>query len=86
MTESNLISFRVPPAILEWIKSQAEEGESPSKTVQRLLGLFAEQTSPLPTSPVPIDVNAVNNVVNSQLAPLIERMATIEERLGKLTA
>ncbi len=86
MTESNLISFRVPPAMLEWIKSQAEGDESPSKTVQRLLGLFTEQNSPLPTSPTPIDVDAVNNIVNSQLAPMMERMVAIEERLGKLRA
>ena len=86
MTESNLISFRVPPTMLEWIKSQAEEGESPSKTVQRLLGLFAEQNSSLPTNPTPIDVDTVNNVVNSQLAPMMERMEAMEERLGKLSA
>ena len=76
--------------MLEWIKSQAEEGESPSKTVQRLLGLFTDQNSSLPTSPAPIDADVVNsvvnNAVNNQLAPVMERMTAMEERLGKLSA
>lgn len=49
--------------MLEWIKQQAKNDESPSKTVQRLLGVFSEQNSP--TNPAPLDINAVNNLVNS---------------------
>ncbi|MEZ2231259.1 hypothetical protein [Microcoleus sp.] len=94
MSQSQVISFRVSGHFLNWIEAQRLEGESVSQAAQRILkevfGLSTVSTD-LSTrnddSVVSTDiVDTVDKVVSSRLDPVMERMASIEERLGKLSA
>ena len=99
MLESTIISFRVRQDCVDWITSQRLPRESLNKAAQRLLAEYAEikgaELSPSP-SKSSVDSDAVNlstdivDIVDKamilSLDPVMERLATFEERLGKLSA
>ncbi|XZN89339.1 MAG: hypothetical protein ACM65M_16910 [Microcoleus sp.] len=94
MSQSQVVSFRASGHFLNWIEAQRLEGESVSQAAQRILkevsGLSTVSTN-LSTrnddSVVSTNiVDTVDKVVSSRLDPVMERMASIEERLGKLSA
>ncbi|MEZ2238114.1 hypothetical protein [Microcoleus sp.] len=94
MSQSQVVSFRASGHFLNWIEAQRLDGESVSQAAQRILkevsGLSTVSTD-LSTqsndSVVSTDiVDTVDKVVSSRLDPVMERIASIEERLGKLSA
>ncbi len=98
MSQSQVVSFRASGHFLNWIEAQRLDSESVSQAAQRILKEVSG-TSTLSTlssttsdpSVVSTDLStylaeAVDNSVTSHLDPVIERMAAIEDRLGKLRA
>ena len=99
MSQSQVVSFRASGHFLNWIEAQRLEGESVSQTAQRLLkelsGLSTSVytrvstrsgSSVASTEMSTVTFEDVDKVVSVQLAPVVERMAALEERLGKLSA
>lgn len=99
MSQSQVVSFRASGHFLNWIEAQRLEGESVSQAAQRILKEVAGMSTSLSTSlstelstqnkdsVVSTDiVDSVDNAISSSLDPILERMAAIEERLGKLSA
>ena len=94
MSQSQVVSFRASGHFLNWIEAQRLEGESVSQAAQRILkevfGLstvstnLSTQSSDSVMSTNIVDI--VDKAVSSSLDPVMERMAAIEERLGKLSA
>ncbi len=94
MSQSQVVSFRASGHFLNWIEAQRLEGESVSQAAQRIL----KEVSGLSTVSTDLStqnndsvvstniVDTVDKVVSSHLDPVMERMASIEERLGKLSA
>ncbi|MEZ2238877.1 hypothetical protein [Microcoleus sp.] len=94
MSQSQVVSFRASGHFLNWIEAQRLEGESVSQAAQRIL----KEVSGLSTVSTDLStrnddsvvstniVDTVDKVVGSRLDPVMERMASIEERLGKLSA
>lgn len=101
MSQSQVVSFRASGHFLNWIEAQRLEGESVSQAAQRILKeLSGTSTTPSTLSTVG-DTNVVSTVstdlstnmaetvdkvVADHLDPVMERIAAIEERLGKLSA
>lgn len=99
---SQVISFRASGHFLNWIESQRLEGESANQAAQRILkeisGVSTPSVNKLSTMPTELStqsreysvstevVDIVDKAVSSSLDPVMERLATIEERLGKLRA
>jgi hypothetical protein len=98
MSQSQVVSFRASGHFLNWIEAQRLEGESVSQAAQRILKeLSGTSTTPSTlstagdTNVVSTDLSTnmaetVDKVVADRLDPVMERMAAIEERLGKLSA
>ena len=99
MSNSQVISFRASGHFLNWIESQREEGESPNQAVMRVLKELAgvstdvykevstsNNTSVMSTGVSTVLPESVDKLVTSHLTPIEERLAAIEERLGKLRA
>lgn len=101
MSQSQVVSFRANDHFLNWIETQRLDGESLSQAAQRILKEMSGTSKALPkmstksstlsndsvapTNTVDI-VDIVDKAVSSSLDPVMERMAAIEERLGKLSA
>ena len=98
MSQSQVVSFRASGHFLNWIEAQRLEGESVSQAAQRLLKEVSGTSTTLSTMSTDLStpsndsvvstntVDIVDKAVSSKLDPVIERMAAIEERLGKLRA
>lgn len=94
MSQSQVISFRVSGHFLNWVEAQRLEGESVNQAAQRILkevsGLFTASTNMSTQNedsvPSTNTVDIVDKTVSSSLDPVMERLAAIEERLGKLSA
>ncbi|MEZ2249879.1 hypothetical protein [Microcoleus sp.] len=94
MSQSQVVSFRASGHFLNWIEAQRLEGESVSQAAQRILKeVFGLSTVSTDLSTRNDDsvvstniVDTVDKAVSSRLDPVMERMASIEERLGKLSA
>ena len=101
MSQSQVVSFRASGHFLNWIEAQRLEGESVSQASQRILKELSGTSTTLSTMSTQGDTNVVSTVstnlstimvetvdkvVADRLDPMMERMAAIEERLGKLRA
>lgn len=99
MSQSQVVSFRASGHFLNWIEAQRLEGESVSQTAQRLLkeisgvstSVYTEVSTRSDSSVASTEVSTVtpetvDKAVSLQLSPVMERMAVLEERLGKLSA
>ncbi|MEG4397232.1 hypothetical protein [Microcoleus sp. BROC3] len=99
MSQSQVVSFRAGGHFLNWIEAQRIEGESVSQTAQRLLKelsgvsttVYTEVSTPSIASVASTELStvipeSVDKLVTSHLDPIEERLAAIEERLGKLRA
>jgi hypothetical protein len=101
MSQSQVVSFRASGHFLNWIEAQRLEGESVSQAAQRILKELSGTSTALSTMSTPGDTNVmstlstdlsttmvetVDKAVADRLDPVMERMAAIEERLGKLSA
>jgi len=98
MSQSQVISFRASGHFLNWIEAQRLDGESVSQAAQRILKEVSgtsttlstelstrNNNSAMSTELSTITPETVDKVVSSRIDPVIERMAAIEERLGKLS-
>ena len=99
MSQSQVISFRVSGHFLNWIEAQKLDGESINQAAQRILKEVSGAStnciqnvytpsnhSVASTNVSTIPVETVDKLVSSRLDPVVERMAALEERLGKLSA
>ena len=102
MSQSQVVSFRASGHFLKWIEVQKLEGESVSQAAQRILKEVSGTSTMLSTMSTSIStdvstrsqdsvvstdiVDIVDKAVSSSLDPIFERVAAIEERLGKLSA
>jgi hypothetical protein len=99
MSQSQVVSFRASGHFLNWIETQRLDGESVSQAAQRILkelsGVSTALSTPastqssssvMSTELSTITPETVDKVVSDRLDSVMERMATIEERLGKLSA
>ena len=98
MSQSQVISFRVSGHFLNWIEAQKLDGESINQAAQRILKEISGTSTTVSTLSTNLStqtndsvvstniVDIVDKAVNSSLDPVMERMAAIEERLGKLSA
>jgi hypothetical protein len=101
MSQSQVVSFRANGHFLNWIEAQKLDGESLSQAAQRILKEISGTSTALPAVSTNFTalstrsndsvastniVDIVDEAVSSSLDPVMERMAAIEERLGKLSA
>lgn len=98
MSQSQVVSFRASGHFLDWIEAQRLEGESINQAAQRILkevsGLSTVSTtvytqkedSVASTEVSTIDPESVDKLVAASIDPVLERLAAVEERLGKLRA
>ncbi|WP_293158275.1 MULTISPECIES: hypothetical protein [unclassified Microcoleus] len=101
MSQSQVVSFRASGHFLNWIEAQRLDGESVSQAAQRILKEMSGTSTALPPVSTKFTtlstrsndsvastniVDTVDEAVSSSLDPVMERMAVIEERLGKLSA
>jgi hypothetical protein len=83
MSQSLVISFRAGGDFLNRIESQRLEGESVSQAAQRLLReLLGVSTGSVYAST--FNNTEVVDIVDKAVDPVLERIAAIEERLGKV--
>lgn len=87
---SELISFRLSNSELDWLREQCQPGESLNLAAKRLLLSLSQPVDSVDT-PVNRTVDSVDTPVNREELKelqfnLDERLAEIEERLGKLKA
>ncbi|MBE9184736.1 hypothetical protein IQ270_08415 [Microcoleus sp. LEGE 07076] len=85
MSQIQVVSFRASGHFLNWIEAQRLDGESVNQAAQRILKEVSGTSTALSTISTNI-VDIVDKTVSSSLNPVMERMAAIEERLGKLSA
>ncbi|MEG4853394.1 hypothetical protein QUB10_21215 [Microcoleus sp. B5-D4] len=91
MSQSQVVSFRASGHFLNWIEAQKLDGESVSQAAQRILKEVSGTSTVASTER---DTNLASTVaaesldllISDRIAPLIERIAVIEERLEKLKA
>jgi hypothetical protein len=91
MSQSQVVSFRASGHFLNWIEAQRLEGESVSQAAQRILKEVSGTSTAVSTER---DTNLASTVaaesldllISDHIAPLIERITLIEERLEKLKA
>ncbi|MBE9163483.1 hypothetical protein [Tychonema sp. LEGE 06208] len=89
MSQSQVVSFRASGHFLNWIEAQRLDGESVNQAAQRILKEVSGTSTTLSKES---DTNLVSTVaaesvdilISDRLAPLIKRIAVIEERLEKL--
>src|SRR4028118_2229519 len=100
MSQSQVISFRASGHFLNWIEAQREEGESPSQAAMRILKTFStggdiDLSTDLSTQSNEIVVStklstitpkSVDTQIAARLDPILQQLAEMEERLGKLRA
>lgn len=101
MSQSQVVSFRASGHFLNWIEAQRLEGESVNQAAQRILKEVSGTSRTMSTLSTPSTdlstpsndsvastntVDTVDKAISSSLDPVIERIAAIEERLGKLRA
>jgi hypothetical protein len=96
MSKSQVISFRASGHFLNWIEAQREEGESPSQAASRLLKTLSTgggvdlstQSSKIVTSTrlSTTTPKSVDTQIAASLDPILQQLAEMEERLGKLRA
>jgi len=100
MSQSQVISFRASGHFLNWIEAQRKEGESPSLAVMRILKTLSTgggvdlstdlstQSSESVTSTKlsTITPKSVDTQIVASLDPILQQLAKMEERLGKLRA
>jgi hypothetical protein len=96
MSRSQVISFRASGHFLNWIQTQQKEGESLSQAAMRILktlstggivGLstnLSTQSSEIVVSTV--TPKSVDAQITASLDPMLQQLAEMEERLGKLRA
>jgi hypothetical protein len=89
MSHSQVVSFRASGHFLNWIEAQRLEGESVSQAAQRILkevsGTSTAASTESDTSLVStVAAKSVDLLISDRIAPLIKRIAVIEERLEKL--
>lgn len=77
---TQLVSFRVSGEFLEWLETQRQDGETLNLAAQRLLKGIAE----LPISEVSTNRRQSAKSVDSDA--ILQRLAALEERMGKLRA
>ena len=89
MSQSQVVSFRASGHFLNWIEAQRLDGESVSQAAQRILKELSGTSTAVATES---DTSLVSTVVaesvdiriSDRIAPLIKRIAVIEERLEQL--
>ena len=89
MSLSQVVSFRASGHFLNWIEAQRLDGESVSQAAQRILKELSGTSTAVATES---DTSLVSTVVaesvdiriSDRIAPLIKRIAVIEERLEQL--
>ncbi|MEK0183182.1 MAG: hypothetical protein EAZ78_06160 [Oscillatoriales cyanobacterium] len=88
MSQSQVISFRVSGDFLNWIEAQKLDGESINQAAQRILKEVSGTSTDLSTVSTvsTITTKNVDRLVATSLDPVLERLAAVEERLGKLSA
>lgn len=99
MSQSQVISFRVSGHFLNWIEAQKLDGESINQAAQRILKEVSGTStdcrqnvytpsnhSVVSTDMSTIPLETVDKLVSSRLDPVVEQIAALEERLGKLSA
>ena len=91
MSQSQVISFRASGHFLSWIEAQRLEDESPSRVAQRILkslsaGTIAEVSTLLSTELSTQSGESVDTQIAARLDPILQQVAKMEERLGKLRA
>jgi hypothetical protein len=98
LSQSQVVSFRASGHFLNWIEAQRLEDESVNQAAQRILKELSGRSTKsvykvsTPDSPsfVSTDsstiVETVDKLVTTSIEPVLERMAAIEKRLGKLSA
>lgn len=89
MSQSQVVSFRASGHFLNWIEAQRLEGESVSQAAQRILkelsGMSTAMSTESDTSLVStVTGESVDILISDRIAPLIKRIAVIEERLEQL--
>ncbi|MEG5038890.1 MULTISPECIES: hypothetical protein [unclassified Microcoleus] len=89
MSQSQVVSFRASGHFLNWIEAQRLEGESVSQAAQRILkelsGTSTAVATESDTSLVStVAAESVDILISDRIAPLIQRIAAIEERLEQL--
>jgi len=96
MSKSQVISFRASGHFLNWIEAQRKEGESPSQAASRILKTLSTgggvdlsaQSSEIvaSTNLSAITPKSVDAQIAASLDPILQQLAEMEERLGKLRA
>jgi hypothetical protein len=88
MSQSQVISFRVSGDFLNWIEAQKLDSESINQAAQRILKEVSGTSTDLSTvsTASTITTKNVDKLVATSLDPVLERLAAVEERLGKLSA
>jgi hypothetical protein len=100
MSKSQVISFRASGHFLNWIEAQRKEGESPSQAASRILktlstGGGVDLSTDLSTQSSEfvastklstITPKSVDTQIADSLDPILQQLAEMEERLGKLRA
>ncbi len=97
--QSQVISFRASGHFLNWIEAQRLEGESANQAAQRLLkelsGTSTGVSTKTSTASIPsfvstevstVSEEALDKLVGDRLDPVLDRIAGLESRLGKLRA
>ena len=89
MSQSQVVSFRASGHFLNWIEAQRLEGESVSQAAQRILKEVSGTSTALSTESDTSLVSTVTGesvdiLISDRIAPLIKRIAVIEERLEQL--
>jgi hypothetical protein len=100
MSQSQVISFRASSHFLNWIEVQRKEGESASQAAMRILKTLSTeggaalstnlstQSSEIVASTKlsTITPQSVDTQIAASLDPILQQLAEMEERLGKLRA
>jgi hypothetical protein len=100
MSQSQVVSFRASGHFLNWIEAQRKEGESPSQAAMRILKTLSTgegvdrstdvstQSSEIVTSTKlsTMTPKSVDTQIATSLDPILQQLAKMEERLGKLRA
>ena len=96
MSKSQVISFRASGHFLNWIEAQRKEGESLSQAASRILktlstgggvDLSAQRSEIVASTNLStITPKSVDTQIAASLDPILQQLAEMEERLGKLRA
>lgn len=100
MSNSQVISFRASGHFLNWIEAQRLDDESPSQAAQRILkalsaGATVEVSTEMSTRSnesvastllSTVTPEIVDTLIDTRLDPILQQLAAMEERLGKLRA